>query len=335
MKDNIRISVGQTKLLIQLIMNSGITVSELKSATGIDTSGIEETEFFISLDEYRILWLYATEVTQDPALALHLGQSHNNLMLGFGKRITQYSKDLNEALHHWISYGWMPSKVGRTEWRKEGDSVVLCHISRSSAHQSIQMTEYALSVVYNYSCYITDKVLPVISVHFIHPEPEYAAEYRKAFRSEVLFDQRENALIIHEKVLKTPIVYHDPLMVSVLEQFANNHKSRSGNTKALRDLVVEYMIANFPKGNVSVEKTSKAFFMTRSTLLRKLKQEETTFKELLDNTRKELTISYLKQDFSVKEIAYLLGFTTPSTFQHSFKRWFGINPGEMKLTLNN
>lgn len=332
-RHKIRISVGQTRLLIKLILDAGRTADELKKETGIDPSGSEDPDFSILLDQYCRLWQYAVDVTGDPALALHLGQRHRKTMLGFGKRMAQYSKDLNEALEHWGSYNWMSLKAVKREWRREGNRLILSHGFLSPENQSIHMVEYALSVVYNYACYITDRDLPLIGVHFIYPEPEYGKEYKKVFPAKVLFGQEENALIIPSGILDTPIIFHDPLMVSVLDEFARNRRKGLEQHPTMSERVVEYIIANLPKGSVSVDRTADDFYMNRSTLLRKLRQEGTTFKDLLENTRRELAQSYLKQNFSASEITYLLGYSSPSSFQHSFKRWFGISTGEMKRAL--
>ncbi len=73
--------------------------------------------------------------------------------------------------------------------------------------------------------------------------------------------------------------------------------------------------------------------MSRSTLHRRLKREETTFSVLLENTRKALSNTYLKHDMSLTQIAFLLGFSEPSTFQHAFRRWYNKSPGEFRKRL--
>lgn len=70
--------------------------------------------------------------------------------------------------------------------------------------------------------------------------------------------------------------------------------------------------------------------MDPSTLYRQLKKDGATFRGLMLKTRQELAKKYLHQDLTSSQVAYLLGFSEPSTFQHSFKRWFGISPGEYR-----
>ncbi len=65
---------------------------------------------------------------------------------------------------------------------------------------------------------------------------------------------------------------------------------------------------------------------TRS-LQRRLAEEGTTFLQLVDDTRAKLAKEALSQTtHSVGEIAFTLGFTSPSTFVRAFRRWTGDTP---------
>ena len=68
-------------------------------------------------------------------------------------------------------------------------------------------------------------------------------------------------------------------------------------------------------------------------LERKLKGEETTFKSLLEDTRRELALHYIRETYRpIGEITYLLGFSEPSNFTRAFKRWTGVAPAEFRDT---
>lgn len=65
------------------------------------------------------------------------------------------------------------------------------------------------------------------------------------------------------------------------------------------------------------------------TLQNKLRNENTTYQSLLGRVRKGLALEYLqKPEYGVCEIAFLLGFSKHSAFNHVFKRWTGDSPSE-------
>jgi AraC-like DNA-binding protein len=47
--------------------------------------------------------------------------------------------------------------------------------------------------------------------------------------------------------------------------------------------------------------------------------------------RKEIAVDYLKRpDVAIYDIAFLLGFSEQSAFNHAFKRWTGDSPREYR-----
>ena len=84
---------------------------------------------------------------------------------------------------------------------------------------------------------------------------------------------------------------------------------------------------------LTIEQVANRLDMPPWTLRRKLKQENLNFKDLLDDTRKALALIYLRDpQYSLGEIAYLLGFSYPNAFQRAFRRWQGVPPGEYRQT---
>ena len=69
------------------------------------------------------------------------------------------------------------------------------------------------------------------------------------------------------------------------------------------------------------------------TVRRKLIDDGSSYQKILNKTRKELAISYIcHTSLTLGEIAYLIGFGSPTAFQRAFKRWTGIAPGQFKQT---
>ena len=67
------------------------------------------------------------------------------------------------------------------------------------------------------------------------------------------------------------------------------------------------------------------------TLRRKLAEEGTQFRAILNDTRRDLAMTYIRDtELAFGEIAYLLGFASAEAFQRAFKRWNGQTPGEFR-----
>jgi AraC-like DNA-binding protein len=71
--------------------------------------------------------------------------------------------------------------------------------------------------------------------------------------------------------------------------------------------------------------------MSVRTLHRRLSDEGTSHKQLLEQLRRELAATYLRERaIAISEAAYLLGFSEPSAFHRAFRRWTGQTPAEFR-----
>jgi AraC-like DNA-binding protein len=77
---------------------------------------------------------------------------------------------------------------------------------------------------------------------------------------------------------------------------------------------------------------AKRLGMSRATLYRQLREEGTSYEDLLDDLRHRMALHYLDgKKVSVNQTAYLVGFSDPSVFSRAFKRWTGKSPAQRKV----
>jgi AraC-like DNA-binding protein len=87
------------------------------------------------------------------------------------------------------------------------------------------------------------------------------------------------------------------------------------------------LLEGLPSGRSSVEATCKRLAMSTRTLQRQLRAEGTTFGAVLQETRHELALHYLRNTgITATEIGFLLGFDETSSFYRAFRAWTGSTP---------
>ncbi len=85
---------------------------------------------------------------------------------------------------------------------------------------------------------------------------------------------------------------------------------------------------NFPSQGIM----ASWFNMTSRTLHRRLINEGTSYREILEDVKQTLAISYLSNtDLTIKEISYFLGYEDDRNFSRAFRRWQGISPSKFRL----
>jgi AraC-like DNA-binding protein len=67
--------------------------------------------------------------------------------------------------------------------------------------------------------------------------------------------------------------------------------------------------------------------MSERTLRRRLAEEGTSLRALVDEVRATLAAEFLRSgSLTVAEIAHRLGYVEQSSFSQAFKRWHGVSP---------
>lgn len=114
-----------------------------------------------------------------------------------------------------------------------------------------------------------------------------------------------------------------------LRQLVAEHMAKIERLSAdeLPNYVRQLLRHLLPSGRATFEKVADCMALSPRTLRVRLKNEGTSFQLLLDETRQTMARHYLQDpNFSMTQLARLLGYADASSFSRAFKRWFALNP---------
>jgi len=176
--------------------------------------------------------------------------------------------------------------------------------------------------------------LTPLRIELRHPCPNEGPQpYVQAFGLLPTFGHNESVLVF-------PVAAMEESLSGACDELAQYNDKIAANYVAKLDranitaLVRAEIIKKLPIGDCTRRKVAEELCMSQATLQLKLAQRDTTFQDLLSETRRELALGYIGQrSLSVTEIAFLLGFTDTSNFTRAFKRWTGISPTVYRATL--
>ena len=167
----------------------------------------------------------------------------------------------------------------------------------------------------------------------VSARPDYADLYRRYFSAPVSFGAEVSALVIPESWLDHPSAFADIAVhrasVLKLEAMAERLKGRR-YTAAL----VEELMASAGQGGRSLEAVAGRLAVSTRTLIRRLREGGTTYRELRDAHRRKLALELLSDtSLTAAEVAYRLGYEDASNFGKACHRWFGCSPGAVRKRL--
>jgi AraC-like DNA-binding protein len=86
-----------------------------------------------------------------------------------------------------------------------------------------------------------------------------------------------------------------------------------------------------PHGKANRPRVAKALGLTERTLAQKLGEENTSYEKVVDRLRHSLALQYIKEPSALlAQIAWLLGYEGPTSFNHAFARWTGRSASEAR-----
>jgi AraC-like DNA-binding protein len=168
-------------------------------------------------------------------------------------------------------------------------------------------------------------------VRFAHPASAALDEYQRHFESRVVFGAPRDELIFPGWNLELPTTNADPVVAAALAEKIERILSQFSDRPSLGSQVREWLVKQLQGGSPRIEALARHLHMSERTLRRRLGEEGTSFKQILDELRRELAIGYVQErQLSTGEIAFLLRYSEPSAFQRAFKRWTKLTPSEFR-----
>ena len=181
--------------------------------------------------------------------------------------------------------------------------------------------------------YLTGGKIKLREVRFNYKTPGDISEYDRIFRCPIKFEADKNALLFDTKFLDYPIQQPNKELLNLFEKQAQKTLKALTKQESFSEKVSSLYIKLLQEKPPSIEEVARSLKISVRKLQMHLENEGTSYKDLLNNIRRELAFGYLSdKQISIAEISYLLGFSEPSAFHRAFKRWTGNTPGQYRVT---
>lgn len=266
------------------------------------------------------------EASDNPRIALNLGEATPPRILGSIGFIMSTAPTLDKAYQTLVDYFPLlfEGAMLRMEQTIEGTLLTI-----EMSQPDLQTIEYFLACLVNWPRWLTGQQVPVGYVRLSFPEPEDTQPYPRFFAAEVEFSASGNQILLPSQYLTHSCLDANAEMHQLHREFADSLLSKSNQQSALiaqvRHLIRQQL--NEGSGSIRREQIAESVGLSLRTLQRKLGALGTSFQDVYDLTRREVSLQQIQRgQLSFGEIAFQLGFSNQSAFQKAFKRWMGVPP---------
>ena len=154
--------------------------------------------------------------------------------------------------------------------------------------------------------------------------PDDVSEHRRVFSAPLGFSAEVNAIWFDAGFLERPIHRADLSLSPVLRRHADDLLAALPPSNSLASALHRHLVGTLSDGLPSIQVAASALGVSTRSLQRKLEEEGTSFKGVLDDVRRTLALAHLRDgNRTVSEVAFLVGFSEVSAFSRAFRRWTG------------
>lgn len=331
------LSVASVNLILFAARQRGVDTDALGRAVGIDPATLADPDGRIAIRQVQQLWRELVAVTNDPAFALKLGELINPVTVGTLAYVMMHCPTLGRAFEKLCHYQDIVCEGVSTSGRRVQSDTFgpVFELTLTIISPDIIYPDYVLnselSIYLSAIRALTGQVVRPREVRFAYPRPPDSREHERVFTpARLVFDASETALVLDGHLLDTPILNANPHLFTLFTQhadalLANLHAPNL--TARVKREIVALLKGEEPTLAVVADRLNLGV----RTLQLHLKDEGTTYQQVLDEVRKALAVEHLREpNLSTTDIAYLLGFAEPSVFFRSFKKWTGETPGAFR-----
>jgi AraC-like DNA-binding protein len=312
----------------ELARSVGLDPLRMLDAVGIPRAALTDPELRVSTSAGRALLETSSRAAED--FALRLSEMRTPSIMGAVALIAREQPTVRAVMGSIVRYISLHSEANVFRVEETDDLAIIRTFmtfpSPGPSRQSAELTLAQLTRVLR--LYLGAQWRPR-SVSFVHSRPVSLDTHHRIFGPNVLFDQDFDGLVCKREDLDRPNPAADPDMARQIERYI---QGLGGSADAslparVRDLVRGLLST----GHCNAGSIARQLGMDLRTLQRQLAQPGTSFGDIVQAVRMELTVQFLEEsDRPLAEVAELLGFSALSAFSRWHRTHYGRSASDRR-----
>jgi AraC-like DNA-binding protein len=332
------LAASSLNMLLWVAGQHGANVPALSQAIEFEPTTTAGPDARVPIATIQRLWPLVMEATRDPHFDLHIGGYINFATAGTLAYVLMHAPTLGAAITQLCRYqdvacqGVRAFQTPAAEW--PGGSWLNVEITSPAIVHPRYVLNSELSIYLAAFATLTGQPVVPQAVRLTYSRPADVREHERAFGTAALeFDAPLTQVAFDAATLARPVLHANPALFPIFEQHATallaqlpTHQPPS-LVERVRGEIVRLLKGEAP----TLAAVADCLHLGVRTLQLKLKETGHTYQQLLDNVRRDLAQSHLREPhLSTTDIAFLLGYSEPSVFVRSFKKWTGQTPGAFR-----
>ncbi len=325
------ISLAAATGLGEAIEAAGADPGQVLRSVGLDRKGLEDLHGFIPSADFAHILESAAHESGDECFGLHFGERFHPKDIGPLVYVVLNSPSFAAGFENVARYLRVHNEAAEVGFVAGPPHWYLRHALNLPTVSHRQHDEYGLAVAVGTIRLMAGSAWAPIEVWFQHPAPARTAEHVRVLGAPVSFGHPTNAIVVERELAERHVPAADarlyPILQDLLERILDEMPPVDGLLTSVRRAIAESM----RHGDPTLAQVARRVALGPRTLQRQLEQHGTTFKRLVEDTRRQFSLRYLRDPkHTLTDIAYLLGYSEVSAFNRAFRRWTGSTPTDYR-----
>jgi AraC-like DNA-binding protein len=320
--------------VVEALADEGISATDALPGTGVSAADLESASVRISIEQILHSYRNALALSRDPHCGYHTGLRFHVSTFGMYGFAILSSADFRQTMRFAVKYLQLTApeiEISFKEERRLGIWTI-----KPVSYAQVDAALYKFIVELAAGCFVSihrDVMGPAfrpIELHFAIAPPADARNAKEVFRCQTLYQQPENRVVFDAKWLEgkprlgNAVTFAQALRLC--DRMLEELRLRTGESGKVRKIV----LAGMGKP-VTFEAVARRLDTSTRTLRRRLRQEGTSFRRLIDELRSQMAVKHVREtDLTIEEIAFVMGFSDAAAFRRTFRRWTKRAPNEFR-----
>lgn len=319
---SLTISAAWTQILLRAFEALGLSAERLCDDAGLDYTTAMDSDARVPRDLAGRLWIEAVKQTGDRMLGLHAGEKVRFVANNLPVHLLMSSRTLEEGLTRGFQFQTLLAHGEVASLHEVGPDTIEIRFRRIGGALSVtpHEIEFMLALFTRFSQEITQGQFQPKQVLFEHPFRGSLEEYNRVFGCDVLFSEPHNALVMPAQTLRRPLAHHSQAVYQQLEAVAESLMSRLSSPGLIHE-VSNRIRDRLSTGACDVDTIASLMALSSRTLQRRLSEEGTSFRALMEATRQSVALECFERGLDMTETSRRAGFSNPRAFARAVRRW--------------
>lgn len=317
----------------------GIDTTPLFKQTGIETDELTNPDKKFDFEQYKTVLEFALRQTKNPHYGLDFG---NQPQLGGTIGMMSAScTNLKEAFIQGCRFLQLQGDFFELKYKEDERYARLDYsLLESWITISPQTAKLEVDAMFSFLNTIvkinSNNLLKPTQINMVFQKPENTEKYKSVFGFVPKFEAERNEIVFDKSLLLIPMKAFNKETFNLLKTHLENQLVQLSHDETITEKVNKILHSSFMYQFPDIETVADKLNISARTLQRKLSEEQTNFKQILQDVKFSIAKKLLEQDIlTISEISYTLGYSDLGNFSRSFKKYTGNSPQEFKNIKNS